>query len=344
MRIIIKIFGILVFIASSVSMAYSQSNCVPPANCGLSSTEIEAYPEPDIIPVIIEDDVLYDRRYRKLIGNLQIYDAPNGNLVNDFGEGYNYVTVMEEADGWAKINDDQWVKIEILGDEILPSRFAGVQLPEAPLPYTMAWTLRHLRASKTPGADSSDDNPYMYRYTRVNIYTSVEVDGYLWYQIGEDEWVHQFDVAKIIPTEKPEGVDTHKWVSVDLYEQVAIAYEDDRPVFATLVSSGLSAWSTNEGIFHVYLRFPRTLMSGAYSQPDFYYLEEVPWTMYFDDDIALHGTYWHDGFGYRQSHGCVNLSITDAYWLFNWADDEFDFANEDYEGPAVYVYSSGDYD
>ena len=43
-------------------------------------------------------------------------------------------------------------------------------------------------------------------------------------------------------------------------------------------------------------------------QDDFYYLEDVPWTMYFDEARALHGAYWHNGFGYPHSHGCVNLS------------------------------------
>jgi len=47
---------------------------------------------------------------------------------------------------------------------------------------------------------------------------------------------------------------------------------------------------------------------------DFYSLEEVPWTMFFDEGRALHGAYWHDSFGYRRSHSCVNLSITDAKW------------------------------
>ncbi len=322
--------------------SFAQSNCSP--NCGVPASVIEAYPTPNVYPLQINEQILYDRDYWTIVEGLVIYDAPNGNITENLGTGYNYLTVIEESGGWAKIADNKWVKSETLGEPTLPSRFTGVQLPDEPLPYTMAWTLRHLRGAKTPGADAAPDNPYLYRYTRVSIYSTVVVDGYNWYQIGENQWVHQFDVAKILPTEKPEDVDTEKWISVDLYEQVVIAYENDTPVFATLVSSGLPQWSTNEGVFHVYLRFPRTLMSGAYNQPDFYYLEEVPWTMYFDNDIALHGTYWHDGFGYRQSHGCVNLSIMDAYWLYNWAEDEFDFANEDFEGPAVYVFSSGDYD
>ena len=307
MRLLSIVVGFILVVFASVNITLAQSTCSP--DCGVPSSTIEAYPTPNVFPLQIDESILYDRSYRTVIGSLAVYDAPNGNLIDNFGTGYNYATVIQESGGWAQIAEDKWVKSDILGDESLPSRFTGVKLPDEPLPYTMAWTLKHLRAAKTPGGESADDNPYLYRYTRVSLYATVEVDGFNWYQIGENQWVHQFNVAKIQPPEKPEEVDTHKWISIDLYEQVAIAYEGDTPVFATLVSSGLAAWATNEGIFHVYLRFPRTLMSGGYGQEDFYYLQEVPWTMYFDSDIGLHGTYWHDGFGYRQSHGCVNLSI-----------------------------------
>lgn len=327
-----------------LNIVTAQSNCLTTNTCGVDASVFEAYPEPDIIPLAIDDSILYDRAYRRVTGNFEIYDSPHGNLIENYGLGYNFVTIIEQVGDWTKIDEGKWLKSEILSDAVANSRFAGVLLPDETLPYTMAWTLEHLRAAKTPGAEEAADNPFLYRYTRVSIYDTVEVGGYNWYQIGPNQWVHQFKVAKIEPIEKPEDVDTTKWVGVDLYEQVAIAYEDEKPVFATLVASGLSAWSTNEGLFHVYLRYPRTVMSGAYNQPDAYLLEEVPWTMFFDDDIALHGTYWHDGFGFRQSHGCVNLSITDAYWLYNWAEDEFDYATEDFEGPAVYVYSSGAYD
>ena len=63
---------------------------------------------------------------------------------------------------------------------------------------------------------------------------------------------------------------------------------------------------------------------------DYYYLDNVPWTMYFDKARALHGAYWRTRFGYPQSHGCVNLSVGDAHWLFNWA----------HEGDYVYVHDS----
>jgi lipoprotein-anchoring transpeptidase ErfK/SrfK len=59
-------------------------------------------------------------------------------------------------------------------------------------------------------------------------------------------------------------------------------------------------------------------MSGSDGQPDYYFLEDVPWTMYFHGAYALHGAYWHDRFGKVHSHGCVNLSLADAKWLFDW--------------------------
>jgi hypothetical protein len=311
---------------------------------GISAEEIAKYPEPNVTPLYVQDSVLYDRIYRKVSGSLQLYDAPNGTLMDNLGTGFNYVTLMGAPQGeWAQVKSDRWIRTSEISEDVVMSRYSGVLLPEEGLPYPMAWTLRHINPSSAPGEQDNADNPFMYRYTRVNLYSSVELDGYLWYQVGDNQWIHQFDVAKIAPIERLADVNTNKWVSVDLYEQLLVAYEGTTPVFSTLISSGLPQWSTNEGLFNVYLRRERTLMSGAYNQPDFYYLEEVPWTMFFDGDIALHGTYWHDGFGYRRSHGCVNMSITDSRWLFEWSADVRDFTVENSPDLSVYVYSSGEY-
>jgi lipoprotein-anchoring transpeptidase ErfK/SrfK len=121
-----------------------------------------------------------------------------------------------------------------------------------------------------------------------------------------------------------------KWIAVNLFEQTMAVYEGQRMIYASLVSSGLGAWPTRPGTFQIYSKLPETKMSGAYARDksDFYYLEDVPWTMYFDQSIALHGAYWHDGYGFRKSHGCVNLSPADSVWLYNWAEI----------GTTVYVY------
>lgn len=343
----VSLILVLLLLIWAVPTMAAPDGCVLNVDCsaslGLSDAELAAYPEPDVNPLVVNDNLLFDRQYRKVPAGLQIFNAPGGSLINTTG-GFSYVTIKNTQGDWSQIDEGEWVRTADLSSDVLISRFAGVELPQDGLPYPMAWTLRHLRPSATPGADESPNNPFMYRYTRVTLYTYVEIDGYRWYQVGKDQWIHQFNVAKITPIERPEDVDTNKWIAIDLYEQVAVAYEGDTPVFATLISSGLKDWPTNEGLFHVYLRYPRTSMSGAYQQPDFYYLQEVPWTMYFDGDIALHGTYWHDGFGYRASHGCVNASITDANWFYEWAADEFDFSISNDVGPAIYVYSSGAYD
>ncbi|HLA43747.1 MAG TPA: L,D-transpeptidase, partial [Aggregatilineales bacterium] len=127
------------------------------------------------------------------------------------------------------------------------------------------------------------------------------------------------------------------WIAVDLYEQVLVAYDEDTPVFATLVSTGLPDWPTREGTFQTYWRLSNGYMTGAEGQSDYYLVESVPYTMYFDESISLHGTYWHDDFGYRHSHGCVNMTITDAHWVFQWS------ADGGYDYPNVHVFASGEY-
>ncbi|MCA9913734.1 MAG: L,D-transpeptidase, partial [Anaerolineae bacterium] len=315
---------------------------------GLSEAEIALYPEPNVQPLTINNNLLYDRAYQQIISSdaLTIYDAPNGNVTGTLDAGFDFLTTLRSQDGWTEINTDQWVRSEHLGPMgASVSHFTGVLLPETPLPYPMAWLMVNLYPSTAPGADPDSSLGLLPRYTRVNIYSSTEVDGYNWYQIGVDRWVHQFHVAKIEPIQRPETVDTNHWISIDLYEQIAIAYEGETPIFATLVSSGLERWPTQEGLFHVYFRLTRKNMSGGTPGDDFYFLEEVPWTMFFDEGRALHGAYWHDGFGYRRSHGCVNLSITDAHWLYQWVAEEMDSLSsaEQETGPAVYVYSSGQY-
>ncbi len=339
---------LIIVFALPVAAVVAQEPCSAIEGCqspaGVPDSVFAAYPTADVIPLPVDEKVLYDRIYRKIHGPVNLHDAPGGNVIGSLGAGFTYITVNSVAGDWTQISDTEWVPSSALTDDVLVSRFAGVQLPDEPLPYPIGWTLKHLRASSVPGGEEDPNNPFVYRLTLVTLYTYVEIDGKRWYQIGPNQWIHQFNVAKMTPLERPEDVDTNKWVSVDLYEQTLIAYEGETPVFATLVSSGLKQWSTNEGLFHIYLRFPRTTMSGAAQQDDFYSLQEVPWTMYFDGDIALHGTYWHEGFGYRHSHGCVNMAILDAKWVFDWSADETDYTVSNDKGMAVYVYSSGVYD
>jgi lipoprotein-anchoring transpeptidase ErfK/SrfK len=105
-----------------------------------------------------------------------------------------------------------------------------------------------------------------------------------------------------------------RWIDVDLSEQRLTAYEDDVPVRWVTVSTGLPATPTPEGQFRIYVKFVADDMEGPG-----YYLQDVPYAMYFYLGYGVHGTYWHDNFGQPMSHGCVNLPTSEAEWLFNWA-------------------------
>ena len=51
-----------------------------------------------------------------------------------------------------------------------------------------------------------------------------------------------------------------------------------------------------------------------------YQLRDVPYIQYFAAGQALHTAYWHDVFGKKRSHGCVNLSPIDAHRVFQWTE------------------------
>jgi lipoprotein-anchoring transpeptidase ErfK/SrfK len=310
---------------------------------GISALEMRAaeaqmrlYPAPNVRRVPYQEDIVWSRAYRRMVGQVTLYDAPNGNPIGEIDAGYNYVTIINSQDGFTQIRYGVWVRDEhITWADV--SEFSGVEIDES-LSQPFAWMLAEARPSRNPGGPPDPNYEVIPRYTLMNIYGTEYVDGWEWYLIGPNQWIQQLRVAKVRPTQRPAEVgENDRWVAVDLYEQTLTAYEGDRIVFATLISSGLPQWSTREGLFQIYQRFEAIRMSGATGQPDFYFIDDVPWVMYFDDEIGLHGTYWHDRFGYRQSHGCVNMSIMDAWWVFQWTNEK------QYNGAWVYVYSSGEY-
>jgi len=98
-----------------------------------------------------------------------------------------------------------------------------------------------------------------------------------------------------------------------------IAWEGGSKFLETLVSAG--KWGrTPTGEFNIWSKFKYTKMSGGNKAlHTYYYLPNVPYTMYFYKDFGLHGTYWHNNFGTPMSHGCVNLPTVMAEKLFYWS-------------------------
>lgn len=111
-----------------------------------------------------------------------------------------------------------------------------------------------------------------------------------------------------------------KWIEVDLTHQYLRAWEGNKLVFSQYISAGLSDTPTPVGLFHVYVKLPFDEMKGGTpGKPDYYDLPNVPNVMYFlQGGYAIHGAYWHANFGTPISHGCVNMTLDGAAWMYQW--------------------------
>ena len=105
---------------------------------------------------------------------------------------------------------------------------------------------------------------------------------------------------------------------MDLSEQVVVAYDGDKPIYATLTSTGRRGHRTPTGIYRVVRKKARTTMTSDEGDREIYRVANVPWTLFFHKGYAVHGTYWHDGFGSPRSHGCINMSPADAKFVYEF--------------------------
>lgn len=113
----------------------------------------------------------------------------------------------------------------------------------------------------------------------------------------------------------PAPISAGRWLDIDLSAQRLTAYEGSTPVFSTLISSGRYPTPTPTGIFRIGYKVRSQRMTGPG-----YDLPNVPWVMYFTNrGHAIHGAYWHNNFGHPMSHGCINVPVSNAQWLYNFA-------------------------
>jgi hypothetical protein len=142
-----------------------------------------------------------------------------------------------------------------------------------------------------------------------------------YFEDGEGRLLRTYAVGKAYKLKRPPGIGPReKWVHIDLSEQTLVAYEGDEPQFATLVSTGKEPGMTPVGVHRVQTKYVATSMRDQPEEDEAYSIDDVPWTQYFHGSVALHGAFWHAGFGQVRSHGCVNLSPSDARWLFGFTD------------------------
>jgi lipoprotein-anchoring transpeptidase ErfK/SrfK len=105
-----------------------------------------------------------------------------------------------------------------------------------------------------------------------------------------------------------------RWIEINLSRQRLIAWEGGNPVYAVIVSTGKRSTPTRTGTFAIESKARSARMQGQG-----YNVANVPFTMYYSGDYAIHGAYWHRRFGTPVSHGCINVAVNHAEWLFSWA-------------------------
>jgi len=244
--------------------------------------------------------------------------------------GLRYVSYINFADTdngrFFELRNGGWVRVS--SRVSIPRSYpGGLEFTATPL-NAFGWILPlgpTVETKRTPGYAVSDFTGHQIDpYELVQVYATQEVDGYEWYLVGPDEWIEQRLVGLVTPNPTPpEGVTNGRWIEINLFEQTLTVYQDSQLIYATLIATGLDPFFTRPGLFNIFDKLETTPMAGSFEadRSDYYYLEDVPFTMYYDQARALHGAYWRTAFGFPQSHGCVNLAPADSRWLFEWAVD-----------------------
>lgn len=241
-------------------------------------------------------------------------------------------------DGWVHSSYVQPVRNE-LNEPIMNIPSNGL-LCEVTVPYTQAWYITETKKKRV----------YRFYYGTTHWVTfAFRTDtGIVWYKVIDDRYNKSYVVQAehLRPvTEKEVSPLSRsvrdKRIEIDLNNQKMLAFEDEKPVYKARIATGYFEGDTPLGEFKVERKQPSRHMAGGGGKRKFD-LPGVPWVCYISwTGVSLHGTYWHNNFGVPQSHGCINLSIEAAKWVYRWTDP-FVPVNEDYiekdNGTKVIVY------
>lgn len=256
-------------------------------------------------------------------------DAAARNHGTYLAAGRKVLAIVNRVDTAAgiyyQLKDGSWVEAGEAGAAccIYEGRFQGLIFTQTPR-NSFGWIVDQAHPRTAPTYKAPETARTLARETVIQIYDRVKADGTQWYQIGVNEWVEYRYARQLrVDTTPPEGVDNNRWIDVNLFDQTLAVYDQGKLVFATLITTGGKPFYTRPGLFKIFQKKPFETMSGSFEadRSDYYYYQDVPYTMYFDEARALHGAYWRALFGYPASHGCVNLSIGDSRYLYEWAKE-----------------------
>lgn len=231
-------------------------------------------------------------------------------VVND-GEGYVYSGGVQP--------------VEVVENEVASRVPKTGRLAEVTVPYTEAfWSYQ-----------SAAHVAYRLYYGTTHWVYSIETskDGRQWYRVRDDKkgydyfvdatHLHVFTTEELVPLSQHVPAE-NKRIEINLTDQVVIAYEGDRAVFASRTATGArfkdGDFRTKPGRYTTNRKRPsRHMAAGEPGIGSGFDLPGVPWVCYLTESgVSLHGTYWHNDFGSPRSHGCINLPTLAARWFYRW--------------------------
>ena len=200
--------------------------------------------------------------------------------------------------------------------------FQGVALGE--MSYPFGYTKKETKLIELTADNKLRAVKDLERRVFVDLDEETEIGGKAYMITAERLLIRKDHLLIPEPQALPKGLEPwERWIDVSLSKQLLVAYEGTQPVYTTLVSTGRKGskeepYDTPTGRWRINSKHISTTMDGNSASDGNYSIQDVPWTMFFFGSYALHGAFWHKGFGAVRSHGCVNLGPSDARWLFLW--------------------------
>ncbi|MFP6683463.1 MAG: L,D-transpeptidase [Polyangiaceae bacterium] len=212
-----------------------------------------------------------------------------------------------------------------------PSAFRGIELAEIDTGsgIPVAWVIRQRAATHAlRGKRFVRDGKHQRRFDQLSIHARKQYFGRTMLRIAANRWIDSRDVRQPTVASVPSEVavsENERWIDVHLASQTLVAYEGEKPVFATLVSTGRGKTpghpsATPKGVHRIWVKLLSSVMDNLEDDAasNYYRIEDVPYVQYFAKGVGLHAAFWHRSFGQVRSHGCVNLAPLDARRLFWW--------------------------